>query len=537
MKFFKKLLFLVILITGNTGVLIARVKVTVKICPFSQKASSPLVINHEKDNFEVRKDYNNDDQLPLVVIICSYNNALWVIKNLDSVFMQKYQNFRVIYVDDASGDGTADIVQAYIDEHNLQDKIILIRNEVRYRKLKNEYLAFHLCEDNEIIVQLDGDDWFAHDRVFSNLNHEYLTNNIWITYGSHKNFPPSNIGTKSSRIPLYITMKRYFRHDFRYMPTRSFYAWLVKLIKLEDFINDDIPGFVGKFYPTSDDVLLMWAMLEMAHYRFKYLKDVSYIANRGNPIITIKIERHLLRKCGKSLTKKIPLYSVVRNPIIGRLKQYDKAKADVILLSDNYVYLDETLIALENSLENLEKILVIYQAEDKESQQVYKELREKYPDILFVDLERENIRSYLHHLKNTHVLLFKDTIRLAVQIDCRECIKQLERTFAYAVYLSLNEKDFQNNKIPYQRIFDDLCAWKFSCDTNKSLKTQTFNGALYRKSDIIRILLRDYKSIQEIVNAWQLVFVNRKKVGLFYQNSKTVLFQEFCKECEKSVPD
>ena len=42
----------------------------------------------------------------IVVIIPSYNNVRWVEKNLMSVFEQKYENFRVIYIDDCSTDGT-----------------------------------------------------------------------------------------------------------------------------------------------------------------------------------------------------------------------------------------------------------------------------------------------------------------------------------------------------------------------------------------------------------------------------------------------
>ena len=181
------------------------------------------------------------------IVMPVYNGARFISDAINSLRKQTFTSWSLLISDNASEDETSGIVQAYIDEYNLQDKITFIRNNVRCRKVRNEYLAFHLCKDNEIIVQLDGDDWFAHDRVFSNLNHEYLTNNIWLTYGTHKNFPLSNMGAKSSPTPLRITKKRHFRYNFRYMPIRSFYAWLVKLIKLEDFINDDVPEFKGKF--------------------------------------------------------------------------------------------------------------------------------------------------------------------------------------------------------------------------------------------------------------------------------------------------
>jgi glycosyltransferase involved in cell wall biosynthesis len=49
----------------------------------------------------------------------SYNNALSRIylRNLDSIFQQEYQNYHLVYVNDASTDGTGDYVKAYMEEN------------------------------------------------------------------------------------------------------------------------------------------------------------------------------------------------------------------------------------------------------------------------------------------------------------------------------------------------------------------------------------------------------------------------------------
>src|SRR5437868_2077214 len=41
-------------------------------------------------------------QKPIVVIIPSYNNVQWCVKNIESVLTQNYSNYRVIYIDDCS---------------------------------------------------------------------------------------------------------------------------------------------------------------------------------------------------------------------------------------------------------------------------------------------------------------------------------------------------------------------------------------------------------------------------------------------------
>ncbi len=46
-----------------------------------------------------------------VIVIPSNNNKDWYQKNLDSVFNQRYLNYRVIYIDDGSTDNTGTLVE------------------------------------------------------------------------------------------------------------------------------------------------------------------------------------------------------------------------------------------------------------------------------------------------------------------------------------------------------------------------------------------------------------------------------------------
>src|SRR5438445_10858455 len=107
---------------------------------------------------------------PIVVVICSYNNEEWSEKTLDSIFTQEYNNFRVIIVDDCSTDRNPEIIQQYIDEHDLADRVTFIRNDKRHRKLFNLYRTLYECDDEEIVVMVDGDDFLADNQVLSYIN-------------------------------------------------------------------------------------------------------------------------------------------------------------------------------------------------------------------------------------------------------------------------------------------------------------------------------------------------------------------------------
>lgn len=56
--------------------------------------------------------------LPLVTVgIASFNNAPYLRETLESIRLQVYPHVEIIVVDDASGDGSVDIVRAWLNEH------------------------------------------------------------------------------------------------------------------------------------------------------------------------------------------------------------------------------------------------------------------------------------------------------------------------------------------------------------------------------------------------------------------------------------
>src|SRR5437016_10828757 len=72
-----------------------------------------------------------DVELPIVVVICSYNNSQWSEQTLTSVFTQEYNNFRVIIVDDCSTDNNCEVIQKCIQDHHMTDRVTFVRNTER----------------------------------------------------------------------------------------------------------------------------------------------------------------------------------------------------------------------------------------------------------------------------------------------------------------------------------------------------------------------------------------------------------------------
>jgi glycosyltransferase involved in cell wall biosynthesis len=237
-------------------------------------------------------------QKHMVIIIPSYNNKEWYKLNVGMIFAQKYDNYRVIYIDDCSSDGTADLVEQYVAQCGQQHRVTLIRNKERQGALYNLYHAIHSCDDHAIILTYDGDDWFKDDQVLATVNKAYDDPNVWLTYGQFEVYPGNTIG-QCRPMPDYIITS----HSYRQQPwitshLRTFYAGLFKGIKEEDLL------FEGKFFEVTWDQAFLFPMLEMANGHFKFIDRVLYVYNQQNPLNDFKVRLGKQLYCERVIRRK-----------------------------------------------------------------------------------------------------------------------------------------------------------------------------------------------------------------------------------------
>ena len=261
------------------------------------------------------------EEKAIVVIIPSYNNQRWCNWNVRSVLTQDYKNFRVIYVDDCSRDSTSNRVaniatkygkhpkrsfsRIYFDDQNSKDLLNasslfqkqvnqshaffkLVTNKNRVGALANLYRAIWSCSDDEIVVTLDGDDWFSDTRVLQRLNEAYSSGEVWLAHGGMVEYPSgSNLWCEA--IQPEVIENNTFRSFKCPSHLRTFYAGLFKKIKLEDLTYE------GDFFSMTWDMAMMYPMIEMCRERHAFISSPTYIYNMINPINDNKIDAELQR--------------------------------------------------------------------------------------------------------------------------------------------------------------------------------------------------------------------------------------------------
>lgn len=264
-----------------------------------------------------------DDVIEFEIIIPSYNNAQWCIQNLRSAVSQLYPHFHVTYVDDCSTDGTGEIAEQFVRDNNLQDKVTIIHNKKRCGAMANWYYTISMCPDHKVIVNLDGDDMLANSQVLAYLAKIYNRYDVWLTYGQFTEWPQGGRGWCKA-MPRHVIENNEVRY-FEDMPShlRTYYAWLFKKIKKEDFMHE------GQFVQMTCDQAMMFPMMEMAGERYAFIPKILYLYNATNSISDHRVNE----KCQRDFSK-----------IIRSKKRYQRLdKPGIALRSGKPIYRRQSL--------------------------------------------------------------------------------------------------------------------------------------------------------------------------------------------------
>jgi glycosyltransferase involved in cell wall biosynthesis len=233
-------------------------------------------------------------QHKFVIVIPSYNNIKYCRKNLLSALNQDYLNFRIIYTDDCSTDGTVEEAEKIITEFDYTNRVTLVRNQNRLKAMANSYNMAHSCQDDEIVVFLDGDDWLYDTNVLNRLNEEY-NKDIWLTYGQYIAFSNNSIGCSQRISESIIRSNNFRRTKWCSSHLRTYYAGLFKRIRKEDLMYN------GQFVESASDLATMFPLLEMAGTKQSYIPDVLYVYNDTSTLNDFRVNFQLQRNIEKKI--------------------------------------------------------------------------------------------------------------------------------------------------------------------------------------------------------------------------------------------
>lgn len=204
------------------------------------------------------------------IITPTYNSARWIEKCILSVKNQTYIDYQQIIIDDNSTDDTIKTVEKVIAKDN---RFVLIKNKERVGVPLNHKKGIEIssAKSENIIVHLDGDDWFYDSLTLDKVNEIYEKEDCWLTYGSYVTTNGDlGIAKECTINPRDAAIRGW---PFSHLRTFRRHVW-------DHLTDSDFIDSHGNPYRVAADVVILVPILERIGYsRVKFVETILMVYN------------------------------------------------------------------------------------------------------------------------------------------------------------------------------------------------------------------------------------------------------------------
>lgn len=203
-------------------------------------------------------------------VVCVWNAEKYIKNCIRTLKSQKDEDFQVYIIDDLSTDSTVEVVKSLIKDDK---RFNLIINQEKKFKLKNLDELITTFHDEDIVIELDGDDFLLNSNVVGDIRKVYSDKKVWLTNGSFM-YTNGDPGFSQKCNPNTV------RKDvFRFSHLRTWKTFLWKSIP-KDYLRDDN----GEFFKSAADVAYTFSLLELAgEENYRFLPELYYVYNAESP--------------------------------------------------------------------------------------------------------------------------------------------------------------------------------------------------------------------------------------------------------------
>jgi glycosyltransferase involved in cell wall biosynthesis len=232
----------------------------------------------------------------MVILTTTYNCENFVERSLMTIMSQRYGDFKCYITDDMSTDGTVDVVKKTIQN---DPRFVLIQNSKKMYQPGNydQIIRGMNIKDNEVCIEVDGDDWLPNSNVFGKIAEIYSEPEVWMTSGSFK----YHDGRQGFAQPPH-SFNQVRSLNFTLSHLRTWRAWLWNRIDPQDLRDEN-----GEYWSVAGDLAFMYPMFEMAGPdHFKFISDILYVYNESNPLNDHKVNMGKVMESVNKLRAKQP---------------------------------------------------------------------------------------------------------------------------------------------------------------------------------------------------------------------------------------
>ncbi|MGB8468160.1 MAG: hypothetical protein WCE21_04075 [Candidatus Babeliales bacterium] len=469
---------------------------------------------------------------PIAILIYA-SNPLYYELNLSSALSQKYNNFRIFYIDDGLHSWVLEGIYYWIREHDTQRRVTIITDHQQKGLLGNYWSIIHkYIEDDEIVIHLRADDWFEHEHVLKHINELYQDESTWMTYAQFMVYPTMQPGY-CKQYPESVVLDNSWRKQSLLLPYShlcTFYGRLFKNIKLQDFIERN------GFFPCAFESAFMYPMLEMAGNHVQFVPELLYIYNKRGINVPAEQNIYLKMAVARYIQEKQE-YKPLRT-LSCEAVQCDGV--DIIVFSFNRpMQLYALLESIERHMSGVGNISILYRVTNDEYERGYKLVKDRFKKVKFVPqimTPRNEFKMQTVELvrqSSAYLMFGVDDIIVKDKINLKDCVSWIEKTKAYGFYLRLGKNikkcyfpqapiNPDSSIKPYIELDHHVCAWEFQHGSHDWKYPNTLDMTIYRRDTALAPLTNLLYQTPNMLEGLWFGIADYQGIGLSYSFSKIV---------------
>ena len=216
----------------------------------------------------------------ILIMTTLYNAERFIGKCIESMKIQTAA-FHCVITDDMSTDSSAQIVEDMISGDS---RFTLIRNTSKMYQPGNYYQISKMgFRNSDIVVTLDGDDWFPDPNVLERIESYYSNPRIMMCFGQFAWLTNGQYYMGFTRKPDNLLDIRNCRWTTSHLRT-------FKLGLFREIQESDLRAPNGNYWECTGDQAIIFPMIEMCSPdRIMFTDDLNMVYNDDNPINDHKV--------------------------------------------------------------------------------------------------------------------------------------------------------------------------------------------------------------------------------------------------------
>ena len=211
---------------------------------------------------------------PFVFLLYSGDELKTAEQNILSILDQKYENYRIVLMETGNIQCCSTLIRTLIAKENKIHLLTILSFDDATPTIECFQKSLEFIKDDEIVVQLDCNDWLANNLVLEKLNQIYSnSSDTWLSYSQFLEYPSYQKGTVDPYLKKMLRNRHTNKIPWLSSYLKTYYAGLFKQIKPDSRFN-----YRKALIPETLDLYFL-PLAEYSKNHIKFIEDVLYVHN------------------------------------------------------------------------------------------------------------------------------------------------------------------------------------------------------------------------------------------------------------------